>query len=104
MGIGDEAVDLAAQPGQNGLVDAGFGHLGVGDNIAPGPEGLHTPLHRAGGEDQILRVVKICCGVDDPLDHRRDLRRRLAVPQQLRDSGVSSPLATPQPPCWPWRS
>ena len=38
--VGHEAPRLAAQPAQDGLVDPRPGHLGVGDDIAPVPQGL----------------------------------------------------------------
>ena len=63
-----EAVYLSAQRGEDRLIDPGSGHLGIGDDVAARPQGGDGLLHRVVGKGQIVHIVKIRRGVDDPFD------------------------------------
>ena len=85
VGVGHEAVDLAAEGGEDALVDPGLRHLGIGDDIAAGPQGFEPCLHGVGREDEVVGVVKVRGGVDGALDDRRVFRVELPVAQKLGD-------------------
>ena len=88
--VGHEAVHLSAQPGQNGLVDARFGHLGIGYNVAAVFQSLQALLHGVVRKHQILHIGKIRGGVNHPLDYRGLDRVQFGVPQQLGDDFKAS--------------
>lgn len=46
------------------LIDAGAGHLGIGQDGGPLPEGGNALGHRAGREGKGAQIVKIRRGVD----------------------------------------
>ena len=88
--VGHEAVHLPPQLTKNRFVDARAGHLGIGDDIAAAAQGFDALGNRVLGKDQILHIVKIRRGVDDPLDDQLVFRVQFGVPQQLRDDGEAA--------------
>ena len=66
--VADEAVHLPAERRELLLVDPRCGHLGVGDDIRPVPDGLDADVGRVLGERQVVSVVEVRRGVDASLD------------------------------------
>ena len=83
---------LPTQRGEDGLVDPGLGHLGVGDDVTARPQGGDALFHRVVGKGQIVHIVKIRRGVDDPLDDQLIFRVQPPVTQQLCDDGKAALL------------
>ena len=87
-----EAVYLSTQRGEDRLIDPGLGHLGIGDDVTARPQGGNGLLHRVVGKGQIVHIVKIRRGVDDPFDDQLILRIQPPVTQQLGDDGEAALL------------
>ena len=83
---------LSAQRGEDRLIDPGLDHLGIGDDVAARPQGGDAPFHRVAGKGQIVHIVKIRRGVDDPFDDQLILRIQPPVTQQLGDDGEAALL------------
>ena len=65
------------------LVDAGHGHGGVGDDVAPGGDGFLHLLHCVGGKGERVVILKIRCGMDHAPYQKVIFRVDLSVAQLL---------------------
>ena len=83
---------LSAQRGEDRLIDPGLGHLGIGDDVTARPQGGNGLLYRVVGKGQIVHIVKIRRGVDDPFDDQLIFRVQRSLAQQLGDDGKAALL------------
>ena len=83
---------LSAQRGEDRLIDPGLDHLGIGHDVAARPQSGDGLLHRVAGKGQIVHIVQIRRGVDDPFDDQLVFRVQPPVAQQLCDDGEAALL------------
>ena len=83
---------LSAQRGEDRLIDPGLGHLRVGDDVTARPQGGDALFHCVVGKGQIVHIVKVRRGVDDPFDDQLVFRVQPPITQQLCDDGEAALL------------
>ena len=79
----NKAMYLSAEFRQYFFIDAGLCHIGICHNMSAVLNGLQCLPYRMGRKHQVIRIIKIRCGVNDTLDHRRDFLWKLSVSQFL---------------------
>ena len=92
--VGHVAHGFASKFAQAGLGDTRQRHVGVGDDGRAALQSFDGGWHRTRGEAQILCIIEIGRGVDDPLDHGGGFRRRgqAQLFQLGCDDGKARPL------------